>query len=325
MPDEPDDFPEAPPLRPSPLDLSHATPALWKALAEAQAKAHTVGKDGRNRDAGYNYATADSMIRGGARARAEAGSKLAIVTTWEQIDLAPPPGAGQPNGPGQWPSAEVTLHWALGCEDGGYIAGTISTHAIGSRRRPPDKATAAAATYAEGFVERNLMRLDRAEEGEDDVDRRPEVDTSTAAEAGREPLSFQAGQNVEAKAKPAKKPSKAEEERTKIAAVQANVRTLWDRLGGKAWKGWSAVLEGAGIDPKKAHQLSSLIAIDAYLTERCAEKERAAADPEDGKTHDDQRATVDREPGQDDDPGEDPGDLDSFPSEMDATGAGDQP
>ena len=301
MPDH-DEITESPPIVARPLDLSHATPALWKALAEAQAAAHTVGKDGRNRDAGYNYATADSMIRGGARARKEAGARLALVSTWSQIDLAPPPGAGTPNGPGQWPSAEVTLHWALGCaDDGGYISGTLSTHAIGSRRRPPDKATAAAATYAEGFVERSLMRLDRAEESDDDVDRRAEVDTSTAAEAGRD-LSFQAGQGKPATrgGKPAaKRETKAQEEQRKIAELRANTRALYESLGGKSWKAWSAVCNEAKTGPQGAGTLAGLLAIDTYLAAEVAKL--AERDPENAAP----QTTVEREPGADD---EDPGD-----------------
>lgn len=327
---------------PPSLDLSHATPKLWAALAEAQAKAHTVGKDGRNRDAGYNYATADSMIRGGARARAEAGAKLALVTTWSQIDLSPPPNAGKPDGPGQWPSAEVTLHWALGCgEDGGYIAGTISTHAIGSRRRPPDKATAAAATYAEGFVERNLMRLDRAEESDDDVDRRTEQDTAGVSEGQqREPLSFQAGKGASTSGAAAGKPvagkskgkpeTKAQVEQRKIAEVQANVRALYEQLGGKAWQAWSDVCRHANT-PKGATNLGELIKVDTYLAACVSEAKRAAdakvaaeqqQDPEDGKAHEDQQPAREREPGEDDDdPGDDVGHFD--PSEDPASpGAG---
>jgi hypothetical protein len=53
-------------------------------------------------------------------------------------------------------------------------------HAIGSRRRPPDKAVAAALTYCEGFVERSLLRFDRSDEHADDVDRREEQDTAPA-------------------------------------------------------------------------------------------------------------------------------------------------
>lgn len=323
MPDdtEPEHALAGPPV----LDLSHATPALWKALAEAQAKAHTVGKDGRNRDAGYNYATADSMIRGGARARAEAGGRLALVTSWSQVDLVVPPNAGKDGGPGQWPSAEVTLHWALGCaDDGGYISGTITTHAIGSRRRPPDKATAAAATYAEGFVERNLMRLDRAEESDDDVDRRTEQDTAGVSEGGQprangEDLSFRAGQGASNGSRAAtntrgKRETKAEQEQRRIAEVRANVRRLYEGLGGKAWQQWSEVCKGA--DAGKGDSLPALIKIDTYLAAALAEKERAERATADGKVPTDeereQRRTGaaageiehderEREPGEDDD------------------------
>lgn len=153
------------------LDLSGAKPELFGALAKAQAAVETVGKDGTNRHGGYNYATADSMIRGGRAARI--GTGLALITAWHFEELDPPASEA-----GQWPGALVTLVFALTHESGGCVMGSVEGHAICSKARPIDKAVAAAATYLEGFVERNLMRLDRAEESKDDVDRREDSDTA---------------------------------------------------------------------------------------------------------------------------------------------------
>jgi len=161
--------------REAPIDFAHATPELFAALAEAQARVGSIGKDGHNAHGKYNYATADSMIRGGREARA--GTGLSLLTTWtvRPLDLDDVPADA-----GQWPSAIVTLHWTLAHSSGGRISSSLAICAIESRQRPPDKAVAAAATYAEGFIERNLMRLDRAEPDRDDVDSREEKETAPA-------------------------------------------------------------------------------------------------------------------------------------------------
>lgn len=162
-------------VRTSPLDVSRATPDLFAALAKAQAAVETVGKDGKNRDKHYSYATADSMIRGARAARA--GSGLSLLTSWTYVELDPP----EDTSSGQWPGAVVTLHYVLAHEGGGVVTGQLSMHAICSRGRPIDKAVASAATYAEGFVERNLMRLDRQEESKDDVERRGDEEATAPA------------------------------------------------------------------------------------------------------------------------------------------------
>lgn len=148
--------------------VDHATPELFAALAAAQAQAKTVEKAGRNTDQNYNYATADDMIAAGRAARA--GTGLSLVTTW----VADEPEEFEKGGDygRQWVCAIVRLHWVLTHESGGYIRGSVTAPAIASRGRTPEKAQAAAATYAEGFLERGLMRLDRATDSPDDVDRR---------------------------------------------------------------------------------------------------------------------------------------------------------
>jgi hypothetical protein len=193
--------PPQPPKLP-PLDMSHATPGLFAALAAAQARVGTVAKDGTNKHGGYDYATADSMIRGAREARA--GTGLALLTTWSFSEIA-----GEADGDGQWPCAIVTMHFVLAHESGGWLSGKLSMHAIGSRRRPPDKAIAAAATYAEGFIERGLMRLDRADEGDDDVERREECDTRSAPRQQR----------------PAQKPQQAQQNgQPTLASILAGIK-----------------------------------------------------------------------------------------------------
>lgn len=267
---------DSPPIATSPLDLSHATPELWAALAKAQAAVKSVSKDGYNADKRYAYTTADSMIAAGGMARSAAGGELAVVTAWEQEVVEPPESVGTKDGPGQWPVALVTLHFAIGHAGGGYIRGTASCHAIGSRARPPDKAVAAALTYAEGFVERGIMRLDRSEGAQQqdaahDVDSRSEPEHTASA-----PPSFNG------KAKP--KETKAAAEQRRHAELQANVRKLYEQLGGKAWRAWSEICKGANA-PKGSADFAGLMKIDTYLAAELA------------------KASRERQPGEDDDIG----------------------
>lgn len=153
----------------SPLELEHASAHLFAALARAQAKAETVGKDAKNTDRGYNYATADAMARAARLAMAETG--LAVFASFEVRTLPEPLRLGN-----QWVSEIVVEHFVLsyGDTDGnvGYVRGTATMPSVESRGRAPDKARMAAQTYMHGFVLRNLLNLDRNDEGDAAVDRR---------------------------------------------------------------------------------------------------------------------------------------------------------
>jgi hypothetical protein len=186
------------------MDLAQATPELFAALAKAQAQMHSVAKDGKNKDRNYNYATADSMIAGASKARE--GTGLSLFSTWSSEDVV------DDSDGGQWVCAIVTLHWVLAHEGGGYIRGTITGHAIGSRGRPPDKAVAAAASYTEGFLERGLMRIDRGGNDTDDVDQR--------ADGG-----FERGRRAEPPSRRALPPDAAD----RIRKIHDRVRTLYER------------------------------------------------------------------------------------------------
>ena len=172
------------------MDLSHATPELYAALAQAQGDAPVVSKRGRHDEMGrkaYDYATADDMILAGTTGRA--GTGLALFT----IPTSAPPAKKEDYGK-QWVCSNVTLHWVLSHSGGGYITGAFSGPALASAGRPRDKAEAAAWSYLEGFLERGLMRLSRASVPEDEeVDQRrdevePPLDPATHlaafAEAG---------------------------------------------------------------------------------------------------------------------------------------------
>lgn len=150
------------------IDMEHVNGELLAAWATAQERAKSVAKEGRNKDRNYDYATGDAMVMAGSIARATTG--LCLFSTWSSEDVSDD---GEGN---QWVCAIVTVHWVMGHGSGGYVRGTITGHAIGSKGRPPDKAVAAAATYIEGFLDRGLMRLSRGGESADDVDARQEGD-----------------------------------------------------------------------------------------------------------------------------------------------------
>ena len=150
------------------LDLSKATPDMLAALAKAQAEVQTVGKDGRNKDKNYNYSSAEAMIRGSRKPLGDNG--LAFLSSWTRQPLD---AADQDIG-NQFVCANVKLHFALTHASGGVITGTAEMDAIGSRARPPDKAVAATLTYMRGFLLRDLLNMDRADEDADAVDRRDE-------------------------------------------------------------------------------------------------------------------------------------------------------
>lgn len=162
------------------IDMTHVNAELLSALAKAQANARTVGKRGDNKYGRYSYATADDMIAEGRRCRAEFGLSLVSV---------PNPGPLlAPSNDGEWVCCRVRIDWHLAHEAGGYMSGSMSIDAMGSKRRPPDKAVMAAATYAEGFLERSLMRLSRDKDGADDVDQREDREDAPAADSRVVPL-----------------------------------------------------------------------------------------------------------------------------------------
>lgn len=150
------------------MDTSKATPELWAALVKAQRAVKTVGKDGRNKQKDYNYATSEAMIKAGRAHLNDAG--LVLLQTF-QTEPAP---ASQGNIGNQHVCSIVRMPWLLAHEGGGVVSGVATMAAIGSPARPNDKAEAATVTYALGFVIRGLLQIDRAEEDDLAVDQRPE-------------------------------------------------------------------------------------------------------------------------------------------------------
>lgn len=165
-PDRPD-IPEG--FDPPSVDLSHATPELFAALAQAHADMETVGKDGENTDRDYRYATAEAMIRAARKAMSPHG-----LAAWHTFYPTQPGIRGDGQIGRQFVCATVRIDWVVSHSGGGYIRGWAEIDAIASGGRTHDKAEAAAATYGWGFVLRGLLNMDRAEEDPNSVDQRPE-------------------------------------------------------------------------------------------------------------------------------------------------------
>ncbi len=182
------------------LDMSEANAALFAALAKAQQAAATVGKDAKNTQRGYNYASAEAMVRAARKAMEDTG--LAVLSTWTQTPAELPEGGDIGN---QFACATVIEHFVITHADGGYIRGRAEIDAIASRARPYDKAVAAAATYMHGFVLRHLLNLDRAEEGEAAVDQRGEEGFTPNRRARQQPPR-EGSRKVTPAESPARKP-----------------------------------------------------------------------------------------------------------------------
>lgn len=152
----------------SPLDTSGASPALFAAMVKAQSEVTTVGKDGENKHGGYNYATAEAMIREGRRRLTNNG--MGLMVSCYQADPSRPSGdIGK-----RFLYSEVVMIWKIIHCEGSLIEGWSELPAISSGATPPDKAVKAAATYLLGYVLRDLLMIDRAEEEAYSPDQRRE-------------------------------------------------------------------------------------------------------------------------------------------------------
>lgn len=153
---------------PSHMDIAAAGPEIFAAISKAQSKAEQVLKDAKNTQRGYNYASADAIVAASRKPLTDQG--LALFSSWEYREAEHVEGdIGR-----QFVSAHIRTHWVLSHSSGQVIRGFSDMPAIASPARPPDKAAAAASTYARGFILRDLLNLDRGGEVEDDVDRRDE-------------------------------------------------------------------------------------------------------------------------------------------------------
>lgn len=236
------------------------------ALARAQARVQTVGKTGFNRDREYDYATSDSLLAELRRAFSAEG--IAFIHGWRQV--APP---DLSIGDKQWLTATVVVDWALlyGDKEGnvGFLRGAVECDAIGSAGRTPDKAMAAAKTFAVGFLVIGLGALDRSElPHAEDVDARDDKDA-------RQPRPSAQAQNRSA----ARQPSTTRTDEERIRELRGAIAKLFSAAKGR-WKNMRELCGAAGVETAK------LDALDYEHLRRVHEYAKAAVDGMSSPPHD---------------------------------------
>lgn len=247
-------------------------PAFLAALARAQARVQTVGKEGWNKDREYAYASSDALL--GELRRAFAPEGVSFLHSWRQV--APPRMNVSDK---QWLTATVIIDWVLlyGDEEKavmGFLRGTAECEAIGSAGRPPDKAMAAAKTFAIGFVAIGIGALDRAEVPHvENVDARQEDD-----KARRPPPREDAR---ERRAAPGRTNGRAPEESEAVGAGTAGadqtkrLRTAIARGFGelKLWKTMAALFEAAGVEGTQLGKINheALVKVYKFMEESAPE------------------------------------------------------
>ncbi len=234
----------------STIDHSGITPELIKALSAAQAEIGSVDKDGNNTQNRYKYSTADGMIAACKSACGKRGLAIVSNMTPQCVDSAELTLSATIRSRdneytlsigNQFCCGVARIDWILMHESGGMIRGTMRIPAIASPARPYDKALAAADTYGQGFLRRNLFCLAREEDAQASVDQRDDqADKDHRGEARqttREPERRTATRTAAKKAEP-----KVESE-SKVD----DTSDLRDKVG-PLWKELTLQRKGLGLD-----------------------------------------------------------------------------
>jgi hypothetical protein len=161
-----------------------SNPALYAALATAQASAYGVEKDKTNSYHQYPYASAEAVILEGRKALACADLAFLTVerkfvptsglsaTASAEDDSAGRPGKGKPP---KTPIGRVEMRYLLVHKSGESLEILSSTYVIPESGRPADKAEAAAVTSDLSYTLRGLLLLPRGL-GEPPIDGRDDRD-----------------------------------------------------------------------------------------------------------------------------------------------------
>lgn len=228
----------------------------------------TVGKEGHNKDRDYNYATSDALL--GELRRALAPEGISFLHSWRQTS-APSMNIGD----NQWLTATVVIDWVLlygNVEEKvvGLLRGTAECDAVGSKGRPPDKAMAAAKTFAIGFIAIGIGAIDRAEIPKvENVDERTEDDKTRRPTPREEPRERRGAAPRENGRAAASSPGTAGEDQVK------RLRTAIARGFGeiKLWKTMSALFEAAGVEGNQLGKLGleALVKVYKFMEENAPE------------------------------------------------------
>lgn len=137
---------------------------VFAALVKAQLTAHAVGKDSRNTQQGYDYASSESVVTECRQALNACGLALLRVH-WEFRELENPRLTQTKRGGTMGHLGNVSVTYLLIHESGESIRfDPVAAPVIISPGRAEDKALAAALTYLNGYFNLGLLQLPRGEE-----------------------------------------------------------------------------------------------------------------------------------------------------------------
>jgi hypothetical protein len=290
---------------------SRITAGLIAAMSRAQCDIKPVGKGSRNDQGaggkGYDYASADDMLREFRRAFSRQG--LAVVFAHYMQD--PPehePMTDRDGNVTQWLTCTLkieaaVMHTNAKTGEVGILVVRGEQDAIGSRGRPNDKAQRAAETYALGFLARNLGCMDRGTTPKDE-DRDQDADDSGGG--GRRRGSSPAQSSRPAPASQQGKATDAgrqqDTQADKLHGLRTSVVDRYTALGGKAWRPWLEVCQASGL--KGVVRVSdsdagTLRKLHDYLAEQQLAAETAAAQRATEAGDANPSASDERQPGED--------------------------
>lgn len=165
-------------------------PALATAIVRAHRAVRAVGKDGRNRDQNYDYATAEA-ITSEARAALTEADLCVVRTDWRVDYSAGYEGVlyGKQDRKVRC-AGRLYVHFELVHSSGASRSYEVSIPVMPSAGRPDDKAELAALTSVSSYFTLGLLQIERR--GMDDIDGRgdaddPEPPRGAAPSTPREP------------------------------------------------------------------------------------------------------------------------------------------
>lgn len=224
------------------------------AIARAQATLETVGKRARA-EAGdgapaYDYATNDSIV--GEFRRRFAAVGISLVSSWRVFER---PWAKISDK--QWLDFTVVVDFALlyGDAEGntGFLPGSASSVAIGSRGRPPDKSLYAARTSIMGAVALGLGSMDRAKVSKDeDINQREGDGDASGGRRGSAPRG---------------RVSPETEVRDRIAKQLAAVKSIRQAAGMAPWTNTEIIESVMGVEGYDATTLEDAEALSTALAQ----------------------------------------------------------
>lgn len=205
--------------------LTSMNPDLAAALVDAQGRVEWVGKDGKNKFHGYNYATAEDLI--GAARQALNASGLATFHSWrsERYECVITDGSKETP---KLAIGRVVAQYVVVHRSGACLAFETSTPVVPEKGKPEDKSEQAALTSNLAYSLRGLLLIPRGEAPEESVDGRNEDEPAERRpprlEVPADDVPFEVGPND--KAAISRSPAVARVEHPDVEIVKAAIAAL---------------------------------------------------------------------------------------------------